>query len=133
MDGAGMPVHVGQGSVSLFNDFGELLVPASMHAEVFPGQAPVISTTVPVFMSADKPILQDNEEQQRETNQSPTSASRYASTDVMRTLDPDIIDQLKMMIKMMVQSTLIQSIQIQSIQIQSIQTLKLMMVDLLLR
>src|SRR5690554_588783 len=95
MDGAAMRVHVGQGSVSLFNDFGELLVPAGMHAEVFPGQAPVISTTAPVFMSADKPILQDSEEQQREANQSPTSASRYASTDVMRTLDPDIIRSVK--------------------------------------
>src|SRR5690554_2466025 len=86
MDGAAMRVHVGLGSVSLFNDFGELLVPAGMHAEVFPGQAPVISTTAPVFMSANKPILQDSEEQQREANQSPAVSS--TATEVVRTFEP---------------------------------------------
>src|SRR5690554_2288194 len=95
MDGAAMRVHVGQGSVSLFNDFGELLVPAGMHAEVFPGQAPVISTTAPVFMSANKPILQDSEEQQREANQSPATTNQTFATDVMRTLDPFIISSEK--------------------------------------
>src|SRR5690554_4549309 len=95
MDGAAMRVHVGQGSVSLFNDFGELLVPAGMHAEVFPGQASVISTTAPVFMSANKPILQDSEEQQRKTNQSPATTNQTFATDVMRTLDPFIISSEK--------------------------------------
>src|SRR5690554_4631073 len=95
MDGAAMRVHVGQGSVSLFNDFGELLVPAGMHAEVFPSQAPVISTTAPVFMTANKPILQDSEEQQREANQSPATTNQTFATDVMRTLDPFIISSEK--------------------------------------
>src|SRR5690554_1242129 len=95
MDGAAMRVHVGQGSVSLFNDFGELLVPAGMHAEVFPGQAPSLTNTAPVFVSANKPAVPSSEEDQREASQSPTSASRYASTDVMRTLDPDIIRSVK--------------------------------------
>lgn len=95
MDGAAMRVHVGQGSVALFNDFGELLVPMGQHAEVFPGQAPVISTTAPVFMSANKPILQDSEEQQREANQSPATTNQTFATDVMRTLDPFIISSEK--------------------------------------
>lgn len=93
MDGAAMRVHVGQGSVSLFNDFGELLVPAGMHAEVFPGQAPVISTTAPVFMSANKPILQDSEEQQREANQSPAVSS--TATEVVRTFEPALAQGAK--------------------------------------
>lgn len=95
MDGATMRVHVGQGSVALFNDFGELLVPTGRHAEVLPGQAPVISTIAPVFMSANKPILQDSEEQQREANQSPATTNQTFATDVMRTLDPFIISSEK--------------------------------------
>lgn len=86
MDGATMRVHVGQGSVALFNDFGELLVPTGMHAEVFPGQAPVISMTPPVFVSAVKPSTQSSEEQQSEANHAPALAS--TATEVVRTFEP---------------------------------------------
>lgn len=95
LDGAAMRVHVGQGSVALFNDFGELLVPTGRHAEVFPGQAPAISMTPPVFVSAAKPSTQNTEEQQNEANQDPATTNQYVATDVMRTLDPYIINSEK--------------------------------------
>lgn len=93
MDGATMRVHVGQGSVALFNDFGELLVPTGRHAEVLPGQAPVISMTPPVFVSAAKPSTQSSEEQQREANQSPAVSS--TATEVVRTFEPALAQGAK--------------------------------------
>ncbi len=86
MDGAAMRVHVGQGSVALVNDFGELLVPAGRHAEVFPGQAPMISATAPVFVSAVKPSTPNSEEEQSANNQDPALAS--TPTEVVRTFEP---------------------------------------------
>src|SRR5690554_5913401 len=84
MDADVMRVHVGEGRVALFNEFGELLVNPGQHAEVMPKQAPALSTTAPVFMSANKPILQDSEEQQREANQSPATTNQTFATYVMR-------------------------------------------------
>lgn len=92
MDGDAMRVHVGQGSVALFNDFGELLVPMGQHAEVFPGQAPVISNTAPVFVSARQPNTQ-SEEEQAEANQDPAAAN--TSSEVVRALEPGVTQGAK--------------------------------------
>ena len=75
MDGATMRVHVGQGSVALFNDFGELLVPTGRHAEVMPGQAPALSLTAPMFVSSIKPTLKDGDERHSEGNQDSSATS----------------------------------------------------------
>src|SRR5690554_6868298 len=75
MDGAAMRVHVGQGSVSLFNDFGELLVNPGQHAEVMPKQAPALSLTAPMFVSSIKPTLKDGDERHSEGNQDSSATS----------------------------------------------------------
>src|SRR5690554_1510096 len=107
MDGAIMRVHVGQGSVALFNDFGQLLVPTGKYAEVFPGKAPSLSKVPAVFVSSTQPSLQSEEEQseeeqsqetqnqeaqsqdkQSEANQGSEAAS--TSAEVARTLEPGV-------------------------------------------
>ena len=90
MDGAAMRVHVGQGSVSLLNDFGQLLVARGQHAEVFPGQPPVLSNTAPVFVSASRPAVPSSEEQNA-NNQDPASSNQFVVTDALRNIDPFII------------------------------------------
>jgi hypothetical protein len=47
MDGQIMRVHVGHGEVSIYNQFGELLVSAGQNGMVMPGQAPESSYIVP--------------------------------------------------------------------------------------
>lgn len=87
MDGAAMRVHVGQGSVSLLNDFGELLVPTGQHAQVLPGQAPVITTSAPAYTATRKPNTQSEEEKEK-TNQDPAAAN--TGSDVVRALEPGV-------------------------------------------
>ena len=112
MDGAAMRVHVGEGSVALFNNFGQLLVPAGYHAEVFPNKAPSLSKVPAVFVSSPQPNSQSEEEQgeeeqsqetqnqetqnqeaqsqdkQNEANQGSEAASN--SAEVARTLEPGV-------------------------------------------
>jgi hypothetical protein len=52
MDGQTMRVHVGHGEVSLYNQFGQLLIPAGQNGMVLPGQSPRLSFVVPQFDNA---------------------------------------------------------------------------------
>src|SRR5690554_342725 len=75
MDADVMRVHVGEGRVALFNEFGELLVNPGQHAEVMPKQAPALSLTAPMFVSSIKPTLKDGDERHREGNQDSSATS----------------------------------------------------------
>src|SRR5690554_781742 len=75
MDADVMRVHVGEGRVALFNEFGDLLVDSGQHAEVMPGQAPALSLTAPMFVSSIKPTLKDGDERHSEGNQDSSATS----------------------------------------------------------
>src|SRR5690554_4688913 len=75
MDADVMRVHVGEGRVALFNEFGELLVNPGQHAEVMPKQAPALSLTAPMFVSSIKPTLKDGDERHSEGNQDSSATS----------------------------------------------------------
>ena len=88
MDADVMRVHVGEGRVALFNEFGDLLVDSGQHAEVMPGQAPALSLTAPMFVSSAKVDIRESEDKRKESSQSPELSD--SPKEIVRTLEPGV-------------------------------------------
>src|SRR5690554_2024263 len=88
MDADVMRVHVGEGRVALFNEFGELLVNPGQHAEVMPKQAPALSLTAPMFVSSAKVDIRESEDKRKESSQSLELSD--SPKEIVRTLEPGV-------------------------------------------